>query len=211
MQKASTTSWSRRLAALAGCGVLVAGLATAQNGPAPKQPAGQPPAQQSTTAPGKISWKAANQVHHNSGEFKNWQFTKVDIPGGDLEKGSVSLQIDILSLDSNSPKLTQDLLSDRFFKSGQFKTATVTIHDAKKDAADPKKYTATADVELLGVKGTVPVTFKVTSESPLKVEGEAKLDRTAFGVGGPYDPQQKFSVEKLVSVSVEATLPAPKK
>lgn len=37
------------------------------------------------------------------------------------------------------------------------------------------------------MKGTFPVTFEVLSEKPLKIQGEATLDRITFGIGEPYD------------------------
>ncbi len=73
-------------------------------------------------------------------------------------------------------------------------------------AAGDKKYTATASVDLHGVKGTCPVEFEVVGDKPLAIKGTAKLDRSAFGVGQPYDAADKYAPLNEVAITINAKL-----
>ncbi len=158
-----------------------------------------------STPPGKIGFKAQNKMFKADGEFKNWRFTKVDIPGGDIEKGSVEIEIETTSVEANNPKLTNHLKQDDMLKSAGFPKATVRISDAKKTGDDA--YQANVSLTLRGVTKTLPATFKVLSKSPLKIEGEAVVDRVAFGVYLPYNPNDGKSVEPDVKITLQATVP----
>jgi polyisoprenoid-binding protein YceI len=156
-------------------------------------------------APGKIGFKAQNKMFKADGQFKAWKFTKVDIPGGDFEKGTVEIEIDTASVEANNPKLTNHLQQDDMLKVAAFPKATVKVHSAKKVAEG--QYKAIADLTLLGVTKSLPAEFKVTGKAPVRVEGTAVLNRTEFGVYQPYDPANDKSVEPSVQISVSATLP----
>ena len=162
-------------------------------------------ATQAPASPGKIGFKAQNKGFKADGQFKVWKFTKVDIPGGDFEKGSVEIEIETASVEANDPRLTNHLNQDDMLTVKAFPKATVKIHDAKK--VGEGQYKATADVTLRGITKSLPAEFKVTGKAPLKVEGTAVLDRTDFGVYKPYDPADDKSVEPSVQITVEATLP----
>ena len=45
--------------------------------------------------PGELSFTAHNSVYNAEGSFASWHVTKVDIPGGDLTKGTVELEVDL--------------------------------------------------------------------------------------------------------------------
>jgi polyisoprenoid-binding protein YceI len=160
---------------------------------------------QAAASPGKIGFKAQNKMFKADGQFKAWKFTKVDIPGGDLEKGSVEIEIDTASVEVNNPKLTNHLKQDDMLTVSSFPKATLKIHDVKKVAEG--QFKATADLTLRGITKSLPAEFKVISKAPLKVEGTAVLNRTDFGVYKPHDPADDKSVQPEVQISVDATLP----
>ncbi len=154
--------------------------------------------------PGELTFKAHNAVYKADGRFASWRFTTVDIPGGDFTKGVVTIEVDLASVNEASAKLAAHLRTADFFDIAKFQTATISLSGAK--PAGEKRYTATASVDLHGVKGTCPITFEVVSEKPLKIKGEATLDRTAFGIGEPYDAADKYAPSNGVAITLSAKL-----
>lgn len=155
-------------------------------------------------APGTIEFKASNKMYSAHGKFEKWQLTKVDIPDGDLEKGTVEFEIQLASVWEKAEKLAEHLRQADFFDVGKFTTSTVKIDRVKKTGDNT--YEAVANVDFHGHTNDVPVTFEVVGQSPLQIKGEATLQRTAFGIGGPYDPSEDRSITDDVQIMIEATL-----
>ncbi len=156
-------------------------------------------------APGTLSFKASNKMYSADGSFEKWHFTKVDIPEGDLEKGTAEFEVDLASVSEKTEALADHLRQADFFHVAKFTTATVKIHGVKKTGDNA--YDATATVDFHGFTNDVPVQFTVVGESPLQIEGTATMQRTAFGIGGEYDPSNERSITDDVSISLSATLP----
>lgn len=156
------------------------------------------------TAPGTLGFKASNKMYSADGKFEKWHFTKIDIPDGDLEKGTAEFEVNLASVWEKADALAEHLRQADFFNVAKFATATVKIHGVTK--AEDGTYDATATVDFHGHTGDVPVSFKVVSESPLKIEGSATMQRTAFGLGGDYDPSNERSITDDVAITLEATL-----
>ena len=157
------------------------------------------------TAPGELTFKAHNAVYNAEGRFDSWRFTKVDVPGGDITKGRVEIEVDLASVHEKAEKLTAHLRTPDFFDVATFPKATIVIGDAK--AAGPKRYKATASLDLHGVKASCPVEFEVVSDKPLAIRGTATLDRTAFKVGAPFKDGETLSIHNEVQIGLEAKLP----
>ena len=155
-------------------------------------------------APGELSFKAHNGIYNASGKFNSWHLTEVDIPDGDLEKGTVAFEVDLASVWEKAADLAAHLRNADFFDVDKFATAKVKIAGAKKTGDNT--YNAVATVELHGHTGETPVEFKVVGTSPLKIEGTATLSRTAFGIGQPYEEGNDRSIVDDVSISLSATL-----
>ncbi len=155
-------------------------------------------------APGTLSFKAHNQIYNANGSFKKWRLTEVDIPDGDLLKGSVEFEVDLASVWEKASKLAEHLRTADFFDVAKYTTATVRIDRAK--STGENTYEAVASVHLHGYDAEVPVTFKVVSESPLQIEGSATLSRTAFGIGQPYKSDNERSIVEEVEILLELTL-----
>jgi polyisoprenoid-binding protein YceI len=154
--------------------------------------------------PGELTFATHNSVYNAEGSFGSWRLTKVDIPGGDLTKGTVTIEVDMASVKEKSDKLAAHLRTPDFFDAAKFSTATIAIGDVK--SAGEKKYTATANVDLHGMKGTCPVAFEVVSDKPLTIKGTATLDRTSFKIGEPYDAANKYSPLAEVAIGMTAKL-----
>ena len=156
--------------------------------------------------PGELTFKAHNAVYKADGRFASWRFTKLDIPGGDLTKGVVTIEVDLASVNEVSAKLAAHLRTADFLDVAKFQRATIAISGAK--PSGEKRYTATASIDLHGVKGTCPVAFEVLTEKPLTIKGEATLDRVTFGIGEPYDAADKYAPLNEVAVTLSAKLPS---
>jgi polyisoprenoid-binding protein YceI len=166
-------------------------------------PAAAPPAAAAST-PGELKFSTHNTVYNAEGTFTSWHFTKVDIPGGDFTKGTVALEVDLSSVNEKAAKLAAHLKTPDFFDVATFPKATITISGAK--PAGDKKYEATADLDLHGIKGSCPVMFEVVSTSPLAIKGKATLDRSTFKIGQPYDAADKYSPLNQVAIELDAKL-----
>lgn len=156
-------------------------------------------------SPGTISFAASNDTYSAEGKFENWKFTKVDIPNGDLEQGTVEIEIQLASVWEKAEKLAEHLRQADFFHVEKYTTSTLVIDRVKK--VGEASYEGVATVDLHGHTNEVPVTFEVTNTSPLQIEGKATLQRTDFGIGEPYDPNKKRSITDDVVIHIDATLP----
>ena len=156
--------------------------------------------------PGGLTFAAHNAVYNAQGRFASWGITKADIPGGDLTKGVVTIEVDLASVNETSAKLAAHLRTADFFDVAKFQKATIEISGAK--SKGEKRYEATASIDLHGVKGSCPVEFEVVSEKPLTIKGTATLDRTTFGIGQPYDAGDKYSPKNEVKIAITAKLPS---
>lgn len=184
----------RSFLALCSLLVLAAAARLAAGDPAPAAP----------STPGELTFTAHNAVYNAEGRFGSWRLTKVDVPGGDLTKGSVTIEVDMASVIEKAAKLTAHLQTPDFFDVAKFQKATIAIADAK--PAGENRYTATASIELHGMKGTCPVAFEVVSRKPLTIKGTATLDRMTFGIGKPYDASDKYAPLNEVGVAISAKL-----
>lgn len=156
------------------------------------------------SAPGELTFTAHNAVYNAEGRFASWRLTKVDVPGGDFTKGTVTIEVDLASVTEKAAKLTAHLQTPDFFDAAKFQKATIAISDAK--PSGEQSYTATATIDLHGMKGTCPVAFEVVSRKPLTIKGTATLDRTTFGIGAPYDAADKYAPLNEVGVTISAKL-----
>ena len=159
-----------------------------------------------STAPGKIQFTAKNSRHPQTGTFEKWKFTKVDIPGGDIEKGTVELEIDLASIKTKNGKLTNHLKSPDFFDASKYTKATLTIKEAKKLGAKVGAYQAKATISIRKASFDFPITFVHDSKSN-KVSGEVTVSRGKMTVGKPYNKTNANSVEDSVIVKFSAKLP----
>ena len=151
-----------------------------------------------TDTPGTLEWRAESDRYQAHGRFNSWHFTEIDIPDGDVEKGSVTFEVSLASVWEKAEDLAEHLRQSDFFHVEKFATSTVKIHGAEKQ--DDGSYAATATIDLHGVTKDVPVTFRVTSDSPLQIEGEATMSRLAFGVG------EEGSISDEVKINLSATV-----
>lgn len=131
--------------------------------------------------------------------FEKWEYTSVNIDGNDLTTLDLIAEIDITSLKANNNLLRKHLVNkSEWFDTKQFPKATVHIHQVKN--IEGNKFEATANIGLKGIEGEIPISFEVIEENPIKVQGEASLNRQDFKVDGK-------GPKDIVPITFEATLP----
>ncbi|MEM1181907.1 MAG: YceI family protein [Acidobacteriota bacterium] len=151
-------------------------------------------------APGTIEWKAQSSKYDAHGKFQKWNFTRVTIPDGNLEKGVVEFEIDLASVWEKADALAEHLRQADFFNVEKYATATVKIDRVKKTGDE--SYEGIATVTLHGHTDEVPVTFTATGSDPIAIQGSATLNRITFGVGNAEDGITQ-DVEIMISAELK--------
>lgn len=215
----SKTTRTAGVLATLGAALIFAGTLYAQD--TPKQDGKPAPAQHdhahdhdhdhdhAPKVPGKLTFFAENKMHKANGTFTDWKFTEVNVPTpGSTEGATVTMEINLASVDAGNPKLTAHLKAPDFFNIEKTPKATVKVHSAVKTGEN--SYTATADVTLVGITKQVPVEFTITSYDPPRFRGSAIIKRGEFNIYTPYDPANDRSPKDEVKVDIEAELVASK-
>lgn len=131
--------------------------------------------------------------------FEKWQFTKVEMQEGMVEKIKLEAEIDCRSISGPRKDLVKSVKKKKdYFNVSDFPTAKVIVNGAE-DQGDGSWIT-NAEVTIKEFTKTVPLTFTISDEKPYHVEGTGEIQRQEFGFtgSGPKDE---------VPVSFDAILP----
>ena len=166
--------------------------------PAAEQPAAEDPAAAKDTADAPAAGADADadfilaEVAHEPTKegdpvqvkFEKFKVVKADFDPKTIEGGTAEIEIDLASLSSGVEKRDNHLRSADYFDVAKMGTARVVVKDVKK-GADPDTFTATAEVDLHGVKKSMPVTFQVVerTDDGIRVKAEQQLTRKDFKIG----------------------------
>ncbi len=157
--------------------------------------------------PGKIGFVAKNLIATANGTFHRWKFVDASVDPANLAAGSVTIEIDVASVDTDSKRRDDHLRNEDFFETSRWPTATVRVHSAKAVDGDHDlgKYEAQFDIEIRDQRKTLTGSFEVTNRSPLEVRGTVTIDRMDFGVGTPktWNP---MSITEEIPITFEARL-----
>jgi polyisoprenoid-binding protein YceI len=159
------------------------------------------PETKNTNETGTIKWRASTKMYKAEGNFTEWNFTKLNIPNGDMEKIEADLEIDLASITEKSSLLVKHVKSDKFLDVEVYPYARIKIRGAKKNSNNT--YTGEAVLEMKEVKAPVSFVFEVLSESPLRVRGTCEISRKVFNVG---KVKERGGVSELVEVELEVDL-----
>jgi len=155
-------------------------------------------------APGRIGFVAENLVATANGVFHEWRFVDADLSPDSPVNGSVSIEIDVASLDTGNERRDHHLRTEDFFEVDTWPVARVRVHSATR--GEGERWNAQFDVEIRGVRKTLPGSFEVVNREPFQVRGTLTLDRLEFGIGTPktWNP---MSITQEIPITFEATLP----
>lgn len=200
-------------AALAGCNndpvkdkpkaVTGEAVATASAGAAAKPAAG------ATTykfdgADSKVGFVGAKVTGKHEGTFKTFTGT-VQIPGGDIEKGSVKTDIDVASVASDSPKLDEHLKTPDFFNVAQFPKATFESTKIVKGGENGATHTITGNLTLHGVTKSITFPAKVAvAGDSVTVDADFGINRKDFGIAYAGKADDLIKDEVLMKLAIKA-------
>lgn len=128
----------------------------------------------------KLGFVGSKVTGSHAGGFK--AFTAVvSTPDGKAEGGSVSVEIDIESMFSDSEKLTAHLKSPDFFDSVKHPKATFKSTEIKAGGSEGYSHTVSGNLEMHGVtkKITFPATIAV-KDGKVDVDSEFSINRKDF-------------------------------
>ncbi|MEL6650464.1 MAG: YceI family protein [Bacteroidota bacterium] len=112
--------------------------------------------------------------------FARWQFTRVDLPQGNVEAIDLALEINTSSMQTSWKDLEKSLKKKKdYFYIKKFPTATVEIKGAQ--ALADGRYQTDAVLTLKGISKVVPLTFSIDGNH---VVGEGTIMRREFDFTG---------------------------
>ena len=128
----------------------------------------------------KLGFVGSKVTGSHPGGFKTFSAT-LDPKDGKIEGGSVSVEIEIDSMFSDSEKLTGHLKSADFFDAEAHPTATFRSSEIKAGGTDGHSHTVVGNLELHGVtkKITFPATIAVDGGT-VTVKSEFSINRQDF-------------------------------
>lgn len=159
--------------------------------------------------PGSIHFVGKNAIATANGTFHTWKITGSQLDLSNLEASFVEVEVDIASIDTANTDRDEHLRTSDFFEVAKFPTARARLHSAAatgEDLSGRATYSVRIDLTIRDATHTVPGTFTVVAEAPLRVEGQLTINRMKWGVG---DPEQRFnpmSIGNEIPISFEATL-----
>jgi polyisoprenoid-binding protein YceI len=163
-------------------------------------PVADPPAE----APaGRLGFVGHNLFGDADGEFHVWRVVERAVDLADPTPSRVVVEVSLASVDTGSEKRDEHLRTADFFDVEKFPVATVSGHSPR--PLPPSKegharYSIQLDVDLHGVKKTIPGEVEVVATDPVVVEGAFTLLRTAFGIGEAPSRWNPASIDDEVPV-----------
>jgi polyisoprenoid-binding protein YceI len=155
--------------------------------------------------PGSIRFRGHVAVGPSEGEFRRWHITEALIDEDHPERSSVTVVIDLTSLDTGIDKRDRHLRSADFFDVDRYPTATVRLDNVQLE--DGTHFIASVQLDLHGQSKTFPMQFAIVDRGTRRIAGEVTLKRSDFGVGAIGSRFNPLHVDDDVQVMIETTVP----
>ena len=159
--------------------------------------------------PGSIRFVGKNAIATANGTFHAWKITGSKVDLSNLDTSFVEIEIDIASVDTANKDRDDHLRTSDFFEVEKYPTARARLHSAAatgKDGSGRSTYAVSIDVTIRGITNTVPGTFAVVSDSPLRVAGQLTINRVQWGIGAPEQRFNPMSIGNEIPIEFNATL-----
>ncbi len=152
----------------------------------------------------KIGWKAAKVTLTHDGGFKTFAGT-IEIPAGEIEKGSVQVEIDLGSVWSDTDQLTGHLKTPDLLDVGTYPKATFVSKGVAKSEAPGFTHELTGTLDFHGVEKSIafPATIQAGPDS-VTVKSEFTMNRKDFGLVYPGMPDDLIRDDVAVKLDVLA-------
>jgi len=151
----------------------------------------------------KVEFVAAKVTRSHNGSFK--RFTgKVELAGGVVGNGRVSIDIDADSVVTDEDALTAHLKTADFFDVAKFPKATF-VSTKIEPGSSPDQYKVTGNFELHGVKKSItfPATIQLAPDS-VSVNAEFSINRQDFGLAFPGKADDLIRDGVVIKLTVKA-------
>lgn len=127
-----------------------------------------------------LSWTVPFNKQPVTGKFEKWD-SKIAFDPNDLPNSSITITVDLTSVNSNDANRDGTLKGGDFFNTASTPTATYTSTKITKTS---QGYVAAGNLSLAGVTKPMPLPFTVTiTGDKATANGKLTLSRGAFGVG----------------------------
>ncbi|HMQ05334.1 MAG TPA: YceI family protein [Pyrinomonadaceae bacterium] len=183
------------------------GNTTVNTGGAPSEPAkGESLA--ITPANTTVTFIGSKVTGRHEGGFT--MFTgAIDLVNGNPEESSVSADIDVNTLYSDDPKLTEHLKSSDFFDVAKFPKATFRSTKIEPGGKSGDNYVVTGDLELRGQRKTISFPLKIdVTNADVTVKSGFTINRKDFGM--VYPGKADDLIRDDVSILIDSKLPRRK-
>jgi polyisoprenoid-binding protein YceI len=160
-----------------------------------------------TDATSKIGFVGSKVTGKHEGSFGKFTGT-IEIPGGKIENGKVTVTIDTSTLKTDDEELDEHLKSKDFFDVAKFPKATFTSTSitTRGDAAGApgSTHTLTGNLELHGVTRSigVPATIKIEG-GVVTATSEFTINRKDFGIVYPGKKDDLIKDGVLVTLTLK--------
>jgi polyisoprenoid-binding protein YceI len=157
-----------------------------------------------SNADSKVEFVGAKVTRKHDGSFKTFSGT-VNLVDNDPTKSSVSVTIDIASIQSDEEKLTNHLKSPDLLDVAKFPQATFSSTAIKAGGDKGATHTVTGNLQLHGVTKSIsfPATIKPGADA-VDIDAEFAINRKDFGIVYPGMPDDLIKDDVLLKLQVHA-------
>ncbi len=130
--------------------------------------------------------------------FEKWKISKLQWEVGKYEDINIEILIDAKSLSNSWKDLEKNIRKKKdYFYVKKFPTIVAKINGAEK--VGESKYRSEMELELKGVKRSVPIEFEIDDQNFLKVSGDGTLNRRDFKFNGD-GPEDEVDLKFQISL-----------
>lgn len=173
---------------------------------AKREDADQPLAGWTVGSGGKLGFTASWNGEAINGSFSRWD-ADIRFSPDDLPASRIKVTVNLASADTGDAQRDDSLKGSDFFDSGAHPKAVFTARDIRHLGGD--RYEVRGTLDLRGVKKPATIRFTLRIEGDrARVSGNARIDRTAFGVGqGEWAATDAIAASVGIDFSFGATRP----
>lgn len=159
--------------------------------------------------PGTIEFVGRNTFATADGVFHTWRLVSHTVDPLDLESAQATVEVDLASVDTGVNRRDDHLRNPDFFEVETYPTALIRVHSPEPNGttdSGASRFSARFEIDLHGVKKTVPGEVVMESASPPVFSGSLVIDRTDFGVGAPPSRWNPMSVKADIPIRFRVEL-----
>lgn len=164
---------------------------------------------ESESPPGQIEFVGKNLIANAEGTFHAWRVVENEVDFSELSTSSVTVEIDLSSIDTKNKSRDDHLRTADFFDVEQYPTARAKAYNlvqVGESKAGRPRYSISFDIDLHGISKTVQGEAELVEVSPAIVEGDLEVNRVDFGIGEPASRWNPMSIEEIIPIHFRVEL-----